>query len=164
MSTCFLLNARTQAALASVKRGDIFRTDSRISVSFFNLTIMNWEIGGSEFHHIECFLLSSNRITCRKSTIEGKNGYTKTRIADFPQGNSHIFVRGQGKGILLYSHFSAGKFYYEKSWSFCVCMCVCVCVCVCVLGWGRLGGLLEGKSYSMTVAILFDYCLAFHDI
>ena len=26
--------------------------------------------------------------------MEGKNGYAKTRIVDFPRGNSHIFPDG----------------------------------------------------------------------
>ena len=41
-----------------------------------------------------------------------KNGYTKTRIADFPRRNSHI--SGEG-GIRLHSQFFGGKCYYEET-------------------------------------------------
>ena len=44
-----------------------------------------------------CSVFSCNRIAREKSTIKGKNGYTKTRTVDFPRGKSHI---------------SGGKFYY----------------------------------------------------
>ena len=78
-----------QEDLTLVIRGGIFLTDTCISVFALNLA----ELGGSKFHHVSC-----NRMSRRKSTVEGRNGYAKTRIVDFPRGDSYIY-RGGGGGL-----------------------------------------------------------------
>ena len=89
-----------QEDLTLVIRGGIFLTDTCISVFALNLA----ELGGSKFHHVSC-----NRMSRRKSTVEGRNGYAKTRIVDFPRGDSYIYRGGGGGWILLYSHFPVGN-------------------------------------------------------
>ena len=77
-----------------------------------NLIIMIGEGANSTMQRV--FLQSYQHILAGgKSTIEGKNGYAKTGIVDFPRGKLAIqsYFRGE---ILQYSHFSGGKFYYGK--------------------------------------------------
>ena len=59
---------------------------------------------------------------------DGKNGYAKTSIVDFPPGKLAKCIQSYFRwGVLLYRYFSGGKFYYGSGY----------------------GGTSRGKSYSL---------------
>ena len=46
--------------------------------------------------------------------MKGGNGYAKTRTVDFPLEKLALYSYFGGGDVLLYRHFSGGKFYYGK--------------------------------------------------
>ena len=63
-----------------------------------------------------CSVFSCSHNIRGKSTIEGENGYAKTRIIDFPR-EVVIFPGRAGFGVgknSTINQFSCGKFYYGK--------------------------------------------------
>ena len=110
MSTCPNRKRYTHghmcAALTPAKDGGIFRTDTRISVSDLNLTIMNLEGENSISSMFSC----NHILPGRGIHYKGDNSDAKTRQENFPRGNIYI----SGGRFHYKAIFSDGKFFYGK--------------------------------------------------